>query len=100
MPVYTFRCRKCGGITEARHGFSEPHPKTCDKIQATKRFKAAGRKGFTLLVEPIMHLEPCGGELVRIFDSPNIHYRGSGFYATDKWQYEKQKPEDYNPMED
>ncbi len=35
MPGYTFRCRKCGGLTEVVHGFSEPHPTTCKRMVET-----------------------------------------------------------------
>ena len=57
MPVYSFRCQKCDEPVEVEHSFREPHP--------TKH------KG-------------CGGKLTRIFHSPAIRYRGSGFYTTDK----------------
>jgi putative FmdB family regulatory protein len=57
MPVYTFRCRKCQEDVEIEHKASEPHPKK--------------HKG-------------CGGALRRTFSTPEIVYKGSGFYHTDK----------------
>ena len=45
--------------------------------------------------KPTLHRQVgafCDGELIRVFDIPNVHYIGSGFFRTDKWQYEK--PED------
>lgn len=58
MPVYSFRCRKCGEVVEVEHRMTEPHP--------------------------VVH-EGCGGELGRIFDSQaKVIYHAGGFYATDK----------------
>jgi predicted nucleic acid-binding Zn ribbon protein len=103
MPFYTFQCRKCGQITQEYHGFKEPHPIMC--FQTVK-------KKVTPLVPGTMYWETepevqefeiiddvCGGDLVRIFDVPNVHYHGSGFYSTDKL-LTPVKPEDYNPDED
>jgi predicted nucleic acid-binding Zn ribbon protein len=72
MPTYRFRCRKCGAIIEDEHAFDEPH-----------------------LTEHILDfedgvIEVCG-KLERLFGVPHVVYKGSGFYATDKWRYE---PED------
>ncbi len=69
---YTFRCKRCGRVTVAEHGMKEPHPIVCT----------------------------CSGELQRVFDRPNVVYKGSGFYSTDKALYDPIKPEDYNPDED
>ena len=57
MPIYTFRCRKCNQDIEVTHSFYEPHP--------------VKHKG-------------CGGRLVRKFQPPEIVYKGSGFFHTDK----------------
>lgn len=56
MPVYIFRCQKCGQDVEVEHGFTEPHPKKHKK---------------------------CGGRLHRQFAPPYIIYKGGGFYSTD-----------------
>jgi putative FmdB family regulatory protein len=54
--IYIFRCRKCGEVKEYELGMDDPRPTGCS----------------------------CGGTLVRKFTSPNVVYRGSGFYNTDK----------------
>jgi predicted nucleic acid-binding Zn ribbon protein len=65
--IYTFRCSKCGRVVQLDHGFDEPHPITHRKLAGA---------------------ESCGGNLVRIFDVPNIIFRGSGWYCKDKVLYE------------
>jgi putative FmdB family regulatory protein len=72
MPVYTFRCRNCKTKQEFILGVDESKPAACG----------------------------CGGELVRVFDLPAVHFRGSGFYSTDKALYDPIHPDDYNPEED
>ena len=57
MPAYTFRCQKCNQEVEIVHSFHEPHP--------------------------VKH-QGCGGRLVRKFHPPEVVYKGSGFYHTDK----------------
>ncbi len=57
MPVYDFRCRKCGRESEVAHAMGAPHPTVCPE---------------------------CGGELDRVFHPVGITYRCSGFYHTDK----------------
>ena len=54
--IYIFRCQKCNKVHEFELGMNDPRPATCS----------------------------CGGELTRKFTSPNIVYRGSGFYSIDK----------------
>ncbi len=56
MPLYDYRCTKCGKVTEVRHGFGEPFAGTC----------------------PV-----CDGRLQRVFNPAPIVFKGSGFYATD-----------------
>jgi len=58
--IYTFRCKQCNETTEVEHSINEPHPTIC----------------------------VCGGKLRRVFNKPNVHYRGSGYYSTDKKLYE------------
>lgn len=65
MPVYSFRCRKCKRVLTVNHPFSEKHPEACE----------------------------CGGALARKFDVPNVVYRGSGYYHTDKVLYEPTEEE-------
>ena len=56
MPLYEYRCRECGAISEHRHGFGESVGEAC---------------------------AACGGELVRHFSPAGIVFKGSGFYVTD-----------------
>jgi putative FmdB family regulatory protein len=56
MPLYDYRCAKCGHVVEVRHSFGERFSGTCAE---------------------------CGGELQRVFNPAPIHFKGSGFYATD-----------------
>ena len=56
MPIYEYRCKKCGGVIE--------------KIQ---KFSA----------RPLTKHEGCGGKLEPVLSSPAIQFKGSGFYITD-----------------
>lgn len=63
MPQYTFQCERCGRTFSRMLGFDDPRPDRC-----------------------IL----CGGKAHRKYDAPNVLYRGSGFYSTDKALYEKE----------
>lgn len=56
MPLYEYRCRKCGVQIEKIQKFSDPLLTTC---------------------------EQCGGELEQLLSAPAIQFKGSGFYITD-----------------
>jgi putative FmdB family regulatory protein len=56
MPLYDYRCAKCGAVTEIRHGFNESHDDPC---------------------------AACGGAMSRVFNPAPIVFKGSGFYVTD-----------------
>ena len=56
MPIYEYRCRKCGAQFENIQKFSDPILTKCKK---------------------------CGGELEQLLSSPAIRFKGSGFYITD-----------------
>jgi putative FmdB family regulatory protein len=56
MPLYDYKCTKCGKTYEVRHGFDEKHGETCAS---------------------------CGGPLARVFNPAPIVFKGSGFYVTD-----------------
>jgi putative FmdB family regulatory protein len=56
MPMYEYRCHKCGQSFELIQRFSDPELK--------------------------IH-EDCGGELEKLVSAPAFHLKGSGWYATD-----------------
>ncbi|MBA4179070.1 MAG: FmdB family transcriptional regulator [Anaerolinea sp.] len=57
MPTYEYHCPKCKSTYELRQGFSAETTHTC---------------------------EECGkGVAKRILHAPKVHFKGSGFYATD-----------------
>ena len=56
MPLYDYRCEKCGEIFEVRQSFSDP-----------------------VLT---MH-EGCGGEVKRMLSAPALQFKGTGWYVTD-----------------
>lgn len=64
MPLYEYKCRKCGSILEVLQKVNEPPLKECPK---------------------------CRGLLEKILSPPAIQFKGSGFYITDYAQ--KKKPE-------
>ncbi len=57
MPLYDYLCKKCGAVTEVRHGAGEKFAGAC---------AVCGSTG-----------------LQRVFNPAPIHFKGSGFYATD-----------------
>lgn len=56
MPLYEYRCRKCGTTVEKIQKFSDPILRTCQK---------------------------CGGQLERLVSAPAFQFKGSGWYVTD-----------------
>jgi len=56
LPLYEYRCRKCGAQYEKIRKFSDPLLTKCEK---------------------------CGGKLEQLLSSPAIRFKGSGFYITD-----------------
>ena len=56
LPLYEYKCRKCGRHVERIQKFSDPPLTTC---------------------------EECAGELERLISSPAIQFKGSGWYVTD-----------------
>lgn len=87
MPLYTFRCAKCGTTIEVSHSFSDPHPTkhTAETAIGAIAIFSGGHRYIT--ADLVLH-ETCYGELVRVWDVPNIIYVGSGFYTTDKILYD------------
>jgi len=56
MPLYDYRCHKCGEVFEVRQKFSD---------------------------ELLRQHEGCGGELERLISAPALQFKGSGWYVTD-----------------
>lgn len=56
MPLYEYRCLKCGHQFEKIQSFSAPEEKEC----------------------PV-----CKGQVERLISAPAIHFKGAGWYVTD-----------------
>jgi putative FmdB family regulatory protein len=56
MPLYEYRCEKCGELFEVRQRFSD---------------------------EPLRTHERCGGHVDRLLSVPALQFKGSGWYVND-----------------
>ena len=56
MPLYDYKCGKCGKVFEVRQSFSDP-------VLTTH--------------------EECGGPLERLISVPALQFKGTGWYITD-----------------
>ena len=56
MPLYDYRCHRCGQTFEVRQSFA-------DKVLTVH--------------------EDCGGELERLISAPALQFKGTGWYVTD-----------------
>jgi putative FmdB family regulatory protein len=56
MPLYDYRCEKCGSTFEVRQRFSD---------------------------EPLKVHEGCGGAVERLISAPALQFKGTGWYVTD-----------------
>ncbi len=56
MPLYEYKCLKCGRKTEKIENVAGPHLKKCPH---------------------------CGGKVEALFSAPAIQFKGSGWYVTD-----------------
>ena len=56
MPLYEYKCVKCGRKTEKIENVDGPHLKKCPH---------------------------CGGKVEPVFSAPAIQFKGSGWYVTD-----------------
>ena len=56
MPLYDYKCAKCGYVFEVQQKISE---------------------------EPLKHCPKCKGHIKRIISPAGIIFKGSGFYVTD-----------------
>jgi putative FmdB family regulatory protein len=62
VPFYEYQCYQCGEVHEAFQKMSDPPLETCEK---------------------------CGGKLRKLLHPVAVHFKGSGFYATDYRKKEK-----------
>ena len=60
MPIYEYRCNKCGKTFEVMHGFNDPGPTKCERCGAHGK-----------------------GVLTRLISPAQVVFKGSGFYLTD-----------------
>ena len=58
MPLYEYKCEKCGSVFEKIEKFSDPPLKTHAS-------------------------DGCDGHVVRLLGAPAFHFKGSGWYVTD-----------------
>ncbi|CAN5562274.1 hypothetical protein BH23ACI1_BH23ACI1_07450 [soil metagenome] len=56
MPLYEYQCESCGTRVEKIQKFTDPPPASC---------------------------AACGGAMRKLFSSPAIQFKGSGWYITD-----------------
>jgi putative FmdB family regulatory protein len=56
MPIYDYKCEKCGEVFEVIQKFSD---------------------------EPLAVHEKCGGAVERLISAPALQFKGSGWYITD-----------------
>jgi putative FmdB family regulatory protein len=56
MPLYDYRCHKCGQTFEVLQKFSD---------------------------EPLQEHEGCGGQVERLLSPPALQFKGTGWYVTD-----------------
>ncbi len=56
MPIYEYKCHRCGEKFEVRRRISE---------------------------EPLKIHQDCGGEVEQLISAPALHFKGTGWYVTD-----------------
>ena len=56
MPLYEYKCEKCGDVFEVMQKFSD---------------------------QPLQVHHNCGGSVERLLSAPALQFKGSGFYITD-----------------
>ena len=56
MPIYEYKCQKCGFRFEKLQRFSDPPPGKCPE---------------------------CGGRVVQLMSAPAVQFKGTGWYVTD-----------------
>lgn len=69
MPLYEYKCLKCGRLTEKIESVSGPYLKKCPH---------------------------CGGKVEAVITAPSIQFKGAGWYVTD---YAKKSTDDGSKTE-
>jgi putative FmdB family regulatory protein len=72
MPIYAYRCKKCGHDFDLRQAFGATAPDKCP-------------------------CEGCDGVVVKVFTPPAIVFRGSGFHVNDYGRGNKDKSKSSAP---
>jgi putative FmdB family regulatory protein len=75
MPIYEYRCSKCGNIEEAIQKFSD---------------------------KPLSRCRHCSGRLQKLISQSTFHLKGSGWYVTDyanKSKNSSSKPQKAEPAQ-
>ncbi|HET8549545.1 MAG TPA: FmdB family zinc ribbon protein [Bryobacteraceae bacterium] len=67
MPIYEYKCTRCGEVYEAIQSFSD---------------------------EPLKTHETCGGAVHRLISPPALQFKGSGWYVTDYARNSRNKTAD------
>ncbi len=70
MPLYEYKCTKCGSVIEALQKASDPPLKNCSS---------------------------CGGPLQKQVSSPAIQFKGNGWYITDYARKTAEAPQAESP---
>jgi putative FmdB family regulatory protein len=65
MPLYEYKCNKCGTAFEVIQKIAEP---------------------------PMTKCPQCGGSVKKIISAPALQFKGSGFYITDYAKKDRQSP--------
>jgi len=71
MPIYEYKCLKCGKVIEILQRSSEPRLKECPS---------------------------CGGSLKKVLSAPAIQFKGTGWYITD-YAHKKEAKKEGKPEE-
>lgn len=64
MPIYEYKCKKCGDTTEVFQNITD---------------------------KPLNKCKKCGGELTKLISHSTFHLKGTGWYVTDYGNKSKQK---------
>jgi putative FmdB family regulatory protein len=56
MPLYEYKCEKCGDVFEVRQNYSDA---------------------------PVTVHEKCGGQVEKLISAPSFNFKGSGWYVND-----------------